>query len=322
METLLKELKNNCEEHDKLIELKIDEEMSNYEYLIHEFELQKKFQRRLKISKTRKIKNKLKRELFFLDILANITHNLFFTFQESMNNDLEIIEKNFGKGYRSPDVILLFLFSNLYNSLNCIRDSVINGTDYQANVLARTYLEISDITTAFLGNEDFRKSYCKIYDDKNGKINEKFIRKLYENYTKPSKIKEIIDNSLEQINFNKDFREIIKTKKKNYYYNHLSGYSHGEPLSILFDAFPFNEDINDWDYNPFGGYSILLERTILDLTFYATINLLYSIEFLEKIHSYTEKVSGDQYGQIIRYKLNVFKRLFIGYYFKKQNTAN
>ncbi|RIJ47128.1 hypothetical protein D1614_15315 [Maribellus luteus] len=320
-EYILKDFSKICSQYDKKEDFRISADSSNFEYILDELGIHNEAFDKFDLSNQNEIKEKLNGELFFLELFSNINSNLFITVEESIANKKEIITWNHENENRSPTLVFLYLLSIQNNFLKSIRKLVLSGFCYQVQILIRGYIEVADILNAFLGDKEFCLKYSKAYDV-DGKINDRQIRKLYEQYIKPSKIREIINNALDSVNFNKDFVDILEPLKKDYYYNHLSNFVHGEPMSVIYDVFPYDTDLKEWDYVPHGGYSSALRYTTTHFIFWCIFPFLYNTGFLLRKHDYESKVHDSKKVKIIEYKFYVFRNLFIKYYFDLRKENN
>jgi hypothetical protein len=308
----LKELKQICKSLDKGTRLTIDSTCSNYEYVLNELQIQNN--KINKITKASKKECNLNLDFYFLcyELYQNIISNFYFFFEKSyFENKINILKWNFQdkqQKYRNPNATIILIKATQVNYLLGIKNLILTGLDYQANVLIRSYIELNDLQIALIGNEELCKTYCFKYDDEE-RIDYSYINKLYNSYSKPSKLRFYIEQSLIEIGIDSRLIEIIKKHRGNYYYDDLSSYIHPEPLSILFGIMPFDDVKKDWKFNVFGGYSIMSKYNLNKLLFYGFNDLYFELELLMKKHNINDKIVDKELWDIIKYKFLVYQEI-------------
>ncbi|MBU8892194.1 MAG: hypothetical protein KOO66_05410 [Bacteroidales bacterium] len=315
---LLKDFRNVCNEISKENEEEIilSETKTNYKYLREEID---SIIKTINLAKDKqKSKKELKSLLFFYDffLLNQIAHYLIIH-KEVVSKERKILwnHKQTNKEFfREPSIIYLMYKANQINFTLSIRELLESGFDTQANILARSKVEYTDICLLLLCNEDFSTNFCRIPENGYGS-NQK--RKLYEKYMKPSKVKVHLNEVFEKMGIDKELREILERKKSGYYYDWLSEFSHGELETSCFAIMPFNNS-DDPEFNLFGGYSIVSKYTMIDFLFWNTMSLFHELNALDKFHNFAPNGNEEDIDDYksFKYQFNIFKKIYFKYYFK------
>lgn len=311
---LLKEIKEICNDLDIKMKKTLVPDYSNYDYIIDELQIQEDTIQRVKNNTKKDTNHKLDFCIVCLDLYLNIKSNLYFTFEESIAEHNEILNWNFqdeNLKHRNPTVLVTLIIATQLNYLVSIKNLILSGFDFQANILIRSFIELNDLQIAMISDKEFSKKYCFIYEDE-GKIDYKYVQKLYDSYICPSKLRGFFEQAMKDISIDNHALEIFKRLRKSYYFDELSTFTHPEPLSILLGIMPFDEKTNYMRYNVYGGYSSSSKYILNKLLFHGFTNLLLELELLKIKHSIIKKIQNNRWD-IIYYKFTVLNRIVCKY---------
>lgn len=206
-----------------------------------------------------------------------------------------------------PERVVKTLANNFANTLWITRMLLSKGSDHQAKILFRNYVEQSDILIAVLGDFKFFEKYVDS-DEENpySKFSEKWFRHLRPKMLKPT--------------LNKIYNEVLKNQRLHYImpylkktnYEWLSLYTHGDFDAIFLSSFVNDED-GDMMFNEFCSVDFKINITLNKLLIHSGMTILPIFDLLENHHNIKSFLNKDLKNELENktsiYQMTFFKNI-------------
>ncbi len=214
----------------------------------------------------KEFETKLYEELYILDLQS-------FMFLQIILCFIEFAYKSDSKRYKALHIMYI-LISILYRDLISMRKCLEMGLNYQANLIFRNYIELSEIGLACMIDDNFVNEYTREVGSEKQEI-------IKRNKFRAINVHKFIIDEFKLIKELSSFIEVID-EIRNSLYKKTSQFTHGNPFRLINECFPIKltqkEEEPTLDFT--GNISDEIEKTIHEI-------ILYTKCFIQSLFVFT-----------------------------------
>lgn len=179
---------------------------------------------------------------------------------------------------------LSLLLLSLHKNMISMKMNLEMGFNQQANLIFRNYIELSELSLAFLIDDEIYSSYTEDEDDSSTHL-KKWLK------TKPGKIHAIINTEFEKISDLKGYGEILHELRNNLY-KKASDFTHGAAWTILSESMAFDGTNEESCFQITGSINNNIKNTFYEILIYSKSFLFSFIVLLVR----NRKITFDKFG--------------------------
>ena len=213
---------------------------------------------------------------------------------------------------------LSLLLLSLHKNMISMKMNLEMGFNQQANLIFRNYIELSELSLAFLIDDEIYSSYTE--DEDNNSANLKKWLKI-----KPGKVHAIINTAFEKISDLKGYGEILHELRNNLY-KKASDFTHGAAWTILSESMAYDGTNEESNFQITGSINNNIKNTFYEILIYSKLFLFSFIVLLVNNRKITFEKFGDDGKDHLFVKLitDELSKITIENYkkFKDENKTN
>lgn len=250
-------------------------------------------------------KDYLKNDFYFLDMTIHQFLLISKLMKYLKKNNINCIWKNkWNSKYFTVENTIIVLIENLSNTLWVIRFLLSKGSDHQAKILFRNFIEQLDIIIAILGNFDFFDKYTHMYNDKDIFLDAS--KKWFE-HIRPKKFTPFINRVYNEVIKNKNLGKIMSNlKKSNYQWLSLFAHAHFDTLQISSIIIDENENTR---FNSYCSPDLKISFTLNKLLLHSSMGNQIIFELIKNTHS-IEKFLNEELIEEMNTNYNIYKDIY------------